>query len=49
MQGSNGEYVSLSHQERVEMVKFVSQNISKNKLILAGSGCEGANYLFMVF
>lgn len=41
VQGSNGEYVSLSHQERVEMVKFVAENVQKDKLIIAGSGCEG--------
>ena len=41
MQGSNGEYVFLSHDERIKMVEFVRQNIPKDKLILAGSGCEG--------
>ena len=41
VQGSNGEYVSLSYNEKIDMVQFVSENIPKDKLILAGSGCEG--------
>lgn len=40
VQGSNGEYVYLSTEERVEMVKRVRQLVPKEKLILAGSGCE---------
>lgn len=41
VQGSNGEYVFLSHEERIKMVEFVRNHTPKNKLILAGSGCEG--------
>lgn len=41
VQGSNGEYVSLSYQEKIDMVQFVSENNPEKKLILAGSGCEG--------
>ena len=41
VQGSNGEYVSLTFQEKVDTVKFVREETSKDKLILAGSGCEG--------
>ena len=45
VQGSNGEYVSLSYNEKIDMVQFVSENIPKDKLILAGSGCEGNTFL----
>jgi len=38
VQGSNGEVVYLSEDERVEVVKAVRQNT--NKLIIAGAGCE---------
>ncbi|XP_023215789.1 4-hydroxy-2-oxoglutarate aldolase, mitochondrial-like [Centruroides sculpturatus] len=41
IQGSNGEFASLSEDERVDVVKFVKQHISKDKLLIAGSGCEG--------
>ena len=41
VQGSNGEYVFLSHEERIKMVEFVRNHTPKDKLILAGSGCEG--------
>ncbi|CAH1783290.1 unnamed protein product [Owenia fusiformis] len=40
VQGSNGEYTFLTAEERVEMVKKVREMIPKDKLILAGSGCE---------
>lgn len=43
MQGSNGEYVYLSTEERVEMVKRVRKLAPKEKLIIAGSGCECKN------
>lgn len=41
VQGSNGEYVFLSNEERIKMVQFVRENTPRDKLILAGSGCEG--------
>lgn len=41
IQGSNGEFASLSEDERVEVVKFVKQHIGDNLLLIAGSGCEG--------
>eukprot|EP00794_Sanderia_malayensis_P005135 gene5135-5784_t len=41
VQGSNGEYVYLSMQERVDMVEFVRKTVPKDKLVIAGSGCEG--------
>ncbi|XP_065670277.1 4-hydroxy-2-oxoglutarate aldolase, mitochondrial isoform X1 [Hydra vulgaris] len=41
VQGSNGEYVLLSHKERVDMVSFVRKNTGVDKLIIAGSACEG--------
>ena len=41
MQGSNGEYVYLSTEERVEIVDFVKRESPEDRLIIAGSGCEG--------
>eukprot|EP00111_Clytia_hemisphaerica_P016797 TCONS_00049812-protein len=41
VQGSNGEYVSLSTEEKIDMVQFVAENVESNKTILVGSGCEG--------
>lgn len=40
VQGSNGEYPFLSEEERVEVVKVVRQNLPRDKLLMAGSGCE---------
>lgn len=40
VQGSNGEYAYLSTEERVEMVKRVKEMAPKDKLLIAGSGCE---------
>ncbi|XP_072319813.1 4-hydroxy-2-oxoglutarate aldolase, mitochondrial isoform X2 [Eucyclogobius newberryi] len=40
VQGSNGEYPYLSDEERVEVVRVVRLNLPKNKLLMAGSGCE---------
>lgn len=40
VQGSNGEYPFLSAEERVELVKQSRQMIPKEKLLIAGSGCE---------
>lgn len=42
VEGSNGEYVYLTPEERVEVVKRVREFLPKNseKLILCGSGCE---------
>jgi len=39
--GSNGEFVYLSTDEKVDIVEHVRKNIPKNKKILAGCGCEG--------
>ena len=41
VQGSNGEYVYLSNKERVDMIEFVRKEVPKDKLVIAGSGCEG--------
>lgn len=41
VQGSNGEYVYLSTQERIDMVEFVRKEVPKDKIVIAGSGCEG--------
>lgn len=40
VQGSNGEYPYLSPEERVEVVRKVKQALPKDKLVMAGSGCE---------
>ncbi|KAL4231156.1 4-hydroxy-2-oxoglutarate aldolase [Mactra antiquata] len=40
VQGSNGEYVYLREEERVELVRRVSEMAGKDKLIIAGAGCE---------
>ncbi|XP_057305674.1 4-hydroxy-2-oxoglutarate aldolase, mitochondrial-like [Hydractinia symbiolongicarpus] len=39
--GSNGEYVSLSNKERVDIVKFVKKSVKTSKLVLAGPALEG--------
>jgi len=36
--GSNGEYVSMSTTERIELVKFVRGRIAPERLVIAGSG-----------
>ena len=38
--GSNGEFVSLTHEEKVQMISFVRENTSKEKMVIAGTGCE---------
>lgn len=38
--GSNGEYVYLSEKEKIEVLKITRQAIPKNKLLIAGTGCE---------
>ncbi|KAK6178036.1 hypothetical protein SNE40_012875 [Patella caerulea] len=40
VEGSNGEYTFLTPNERVEVVKKASEWAAKDKLIIAGSGCE---------
>ena len=40
VQGSNGEYCYLNSEERVDMIHKVRQWAAKDKLVLAGSGCE---------
>ncbi|KAK7479296.1 hypothetical protein BaRGS_00029466 [Batillaria attramentaria] len=40
VQGSNGEYAFLTSEERVELVRRVREMTPKNKLLIAGSGCE---------
>jgi 4-hydroxy-2-oxoglutarate aldolase len=40
VQGSNGEYSYLNYDERVEMVAAVRKMAPKDKLVMAGSGCE---------
>lgn len=38
--GTTGESVSLSDDEKVSLVKYVKDSVSKEKLVIAGSGCE---------
>ncbi len=38
--GSNGEFAYLSHDEKVELMKFVRDNLPKDKMVIAGTGCE---------
>ena len=40
VQGSNGEFPFLTSSERLEVVSRVRQAMPKDKLLLAGSGCE---------
>lgn len=40
VQGSNGEFVYLTDEERVEMVRHVRQLAPSDKLVIAGAGCE---------
>uniref|UniRef100_A0A1A8FL46 4-hydroxy-2-oxoglutarate aldolase, mitochondrial n=1 Tax=Nothobranchius korthausae TaxID=1143690 RepID=A0A1A8FL46_9TELE len=40
VQGSNGEYPYLTEEERVEVVTMVRRSLPKEKLLIAGSGCE---------
>lgn len=40
VQGSNGEFPFLTSSERLEAVRRVRQAMPKDKLLLAGSGCE---------
>ncbi|KAM5142320.1 4-hydroxy-2-oxoglutarate aldolase, mitochondrial [Mantella aurantiaca] len=40
VQGSNGEYAYLSREERLEVVRKVRELVPKEKLLIAGSGCE---------
>lgn len=40
VQGSTGEFPFLTSRERLEVVSRVRQVIPKDKLLLAGSGCE---------
>lgn len=38
--GSNGEFVYLSHEEKLEVVKFAIENFNKDKKVIVGTGCE---------
>lgn len=42
--GSNGEYVYLSEKEKIEVLKTARQAIPKNKLMIAGTGCESTRH-----
>lgn len=38
--GSNGEFVYLNEQEKLELVKFVKDNFNPEKKIIVGTACE---------
>ncbi len=38
--GSNGEFTMLSHQEKLDLIQAIRRGISKDKVLLAGTGCE---------
>lgn len=38
--GSNGEFTMLSHEEKVKLVKAARENLPKEKMVIAGTGCE---------
>ena len=40
VQGSNGEYAFMRPDEKIDLVKKVRELAPKDKLVLAGSGCE---------
>ncbi|XP_059803129.1 4-hydroxy-2-oxoglutarate aldolase, mitochondrial isoform X1 [Hypanus sabinus] len=40
VQGSNGEFVYLSSEERIEIVRRVRQALPREMLLMTGSGCE---------
>jgi len=40
IEGSTGEYVYLSSEEKINLIKKSRQFIGKEKLLIAGSGCE---------
>ncbi len=38
--GSNGEFTMLSHDEKVKLVKTARENLPREKMVIAGTGCE---------
>ncbi|QOR35953.1 dihydrodipicolinate synthase family protein [Clostridium sp. 'deep sea'] len=38
--GSNGEFAYLSYEEKVELIRFVRNNLPAEKHVIAGTGCE---------
>lgn len=38
--GSNGEYPYLTREERIDLVRAVKENVSKDKIIIAGASGE---------
>ena len=38
--GSNGEFVYLSHEEKLAFIKTVCDNIAEDKHVIVGTGCE---------
>jgi len=38
--GSNGEFALLSHEEKVELIRFTREKLVADKHVIAGTGCE---------
>ncbi len=38
--GSNGEFAYLTFDEKIELMKFVRENLPQDKKVIAGTGCE---------
>ena len=38
--GSNGEFPLLSYREKIALVKSVKETLGRDKLLIAGTGCE---------
>ncbi|NLN83094.1 MAG: dihydrodipicolinate synthase family protein [Firmicutes bacterium] len=38
--GSNGEFALLNRKEKLELIAFVREHLSKDKKMIAGTGCE---------
>lgn len=48
VEGSNGEYVHLTEEERVELIKKAKEFKAADKVLLGGSGCECKIIIFFV-
>ena len=38
--GSNGEFVTLTHKEKLKVMEAARTKVPTNKLLLAGTGCQ---------
>jgi dihydrodipicolinate synthase/N-acetylneuraminate lyase len=48
VQGSNGEYAYMRPEEKIELVRTVRRLAPADKIILAGSGCEGRHIHYIL-